>query len=500
MATIASRAERKKKFIISIVLCVLLAAAICITLFSFIQNRSSLFKDQSFARVVAEALDKKPSEITKEDLEAIKVLGIITAEDTETSDTEDTKTTVTIGYDELATLLETDTTVEDFDTSTYSENYNKSVKSADLTFELTTLDDLALFPNLTLIDVQEQKLLKNLKAIKTMTNLKHLSIGGTSVKDISAIAELTNIEYLNIQSLGIDDISVLENLTKLKSLYMSENNITDISAISGLVNLETLVLDNNYSTVAIETSDTSVADTSDDTSTVTEKIVPISLDPIKGLTALKTLSLGSMGLTDISAVSELVNLEGFYAPSNEIVDVSALEKLTKLETLDLSKNKISDISAMADLVKLTQLSLTNNEIEDISAIEKSVEIEYLYLTDNKIVDVSPIKDMTKMAYLYLSNNAIEDVSSLTNFQDGTLIVAYLTGNPVTNGATLKEKYTKAYIMYDEPEESETSGDTLADTSGTASDTSDVTSDTSTVESTADTSTTESAVESTVSEE
>ena len=493
MATIATRAQRKKSFITYVIISVLLVAAIIITVLSFNQNRSNLFEDQNFARAVAAALNKAPSEITTEDLEAITVLGIITNTNSQTNET---TTTLTLGNGDLADLLETDTTEESFDSSTYNDQYNSLAQSTDLTADFKSLDDLILFPNLTVIDVQSQELLKNLNAIKTMKNLEHLSIGNTGVKNISDIAELTNLTYINIQSLGLSDISVLSNLTNLESLYMASNKVTDLAPISNLTKLETLVIDDNYITVVSDTSETS--DVSDTSAAATETKQPISHEPIKNLTALKTLRMGSCALEDISALSGLVNLEGLYAPKNNITDISAIAGCTKIETLDLSENAIVDITALKYMANAKQLSLSTNKIADISALSALKDVEYLYLSDNEVVDVSPIKDMTKMAYLYLSNNKITDVSSLVNYTDDALKVIYITGNELTNGDTLKTKYTKAYIMFDETDESETSGDTSGTTSGDTSEAE--TSDTSASESTADESTAESVTESTTESE
>jgi internalin A len=69
--------------------------------------------------------------------------------------------------------------------------------------------------------------------------------------------------------------------------------------------------------------------------------------PIKVLTNLTHLDLGSNKISDISPLTTLTNLTDLYSLENEISDISPLTSLTNLTSLHLRENEISDIGSLA---------------------------------------------------------------------------------------------------------------------------------------------------------
>ena len=117
-------------------------------------------------------------------------------------------------------------------------------------------------------------------------------------------------------------------------------------------------------------------------------------------------------IKDISALSELTNLEKLYLGYNQISDISALSSLTNLEVMFLNSNSISDISALGSLTNLTFLSMLDNQISDISALSGLTNLEELYLNYNQISDISALRNMTYLTTLDIMNNPISDYSPI----------------------------------------------------------------------------------------
>lgn len=212
-----------------------------------------------------------------------------------------------------------------------------------------------------------------------------------------------------------------------------------------------------------------------------------SLNGLDKCTNMKFLEMALQNITNISEISDMVDLEYLCLSQNrKIEDISALQNLTKLKELDLMANIIKDISPLLNLTNLEYLHMTENPIEDLSPLRNLYNLEELwisyvkdndlsfikdldklylfwmghsnldniyYLSDrenlsavnlsyNKISDISPLMNLKKLELIYLNDNNIEDISALENLINVKRIV--MPGNnikditPLVNNAGLGE--------------------------------------------------------------
>ncbi len=138
------------------------------------------------------------------------------------------------------------------------------------------------------------------------------------------------------------------------------------------------------------------------------------LSPLANLANLEVLYLRENQIVDLSPLAKLVNLEKLYLDSNEIIDLSPLTKLLNLKKLDLSVNQIIDLSPLANLVNLTSLGLNRNQISDLSPLANLVNLTGLWLNKNQISDLSPLSSLLNLTSLDLSSSQITDLSLLSN--------------------------------------------------------------------------------------
>ena len=208
---------------------------------------------------------------------------------------------------------------------------NSEIKDIEKISELTKLEELDLTGNATIQDIIGTLNKSNL------TELKSLVLRSTGITEMPQLTKFTKLESLDISSNGIEDISLISSAKTLKKLYLTGNNIKNI-------------------------------------------------EPLKTLTNLVYLSLtGNVGISDISAVSNLEKLTAFSANlCQEISNVDALENLTELRTVWLGNNKIKDISKLSKLTKLKELKLEENEISDIGALSSLTNLTTLEIQNNKI--------------------------------------------------------------------------------------------------------------------
>tara|TARA_B100000959_G_scaffold185534_1_gene194042 strand:+ start:219 stop:848 length:630 start_codon:yes stop_codon:yes gene_type:complete len=90
----------------------------------------------------------------------------------------------------------------------------------------------------------------------------------------------------------------------------------------------------------------------------TSKITDIS--PLKGAINMESLQISINAISDLTAVAGMKNLRSLSAYSNRISDLSPLAGLTNLRSMELSGNQITDLSPLAGLKQLTSLYLRSN--------------------------------------------------------------------------------------------------------------------------------------------
>ena len=93
--------------------------------------------------------------------------------------------------------------------------------------------------------------------------------------------------------------------------------------------------------------------------------------PLKGLTNLVKLRIGSTIVSDVSPLSGLINLESLELSGSVLIsDVSPLASLKKLKELRIiNSDRLSDVSPLAALRNLEKLELQRNGISDISPLD-----------------------------------------------------------------------------------------------------------------------------------
>lgn len=139
-----------------------------------------------------------------------------------------------------------------------------------------------------------------------------------------------------------------------------------------------------------------------------------SVEPLAPLTQLQTLYLKQDGITDISPLGSLVNLEQLDVSGNyEIADITAVKDMSKLQTLDFSINSASDLTPAAGLGSLQRLNASDNQIASLPDMSAMTSLTALDLSKNQLTDVSALASLSQLEELNLSgNDGLTDVTAL----------------------------------------------------------------------------------------
>ncbi len=145
---------------------------------------------------------------------------------------------------------------------------------------------------------------------------------------------------------------------------------------------------------------------------------------------LKELNFNKNKVSDLSLLSELLNLNNLYCADNQILDLSPLTNSLTLNVLYLKDNQIMDLSPLSNLSNLTRLVCWNNQITDLSVLSNLSNLTILGCQTNKITDLSPLSNLSKLNILYCGDNQIADLNVLADLP--SLVTFFCWGNQITD--------------------------------------------------------------------
>ena len=176
-----------------------------------------------------------------------------------------------------------------------------------------------------------------------------------------------------------------------------------------------------------------------------------SLEPLSALTQLKTLKLYRDGISDISALGTLVNLEDLNLDFNySISDVSAIRNMNNLRKLSVQYSEVTDISVISNLKELKLVNFQHNKISNLPDLSELIMLEDLNLSGNNLTneDIKKISKVTSLVRLDISgNDAITDIKPLARLinleEDKTILPA---GANKTDLFAAKDVYSAFYAF------------------------------------------------------
>lgn len=117
------------------------------------------------------------------------------------------------------------------------------------------------------------------------------------------------------------------------------------------------------------------------------------------------------------------NLEDYYSQNGKagneggITTLSDVSKLPNLEVLRAAHQQITDISPVAGLKALRELDVDNNPVEDISAVKELSDLEFIALSGAKVDDLSPLEGHARLSKLVINYLPCKDYSFLKTLGD-----------------------------------------------------------------------------------
>ncbi len=221
-------------------------------------------------------------------------------------------------------------------------------------------------------------MVEDLSFLRGMTELRTLEISGSYresapvLNDLTDLSNLTKLTDLRLNA-AVASLDGLENLTALRTLQMygSGSTYTDVDALAGLTSLTVLRLPMHGGKNTFQIN--GLAGLTNLTELDMECSVE-SLEPLRGLTNLRTLSIqngyssSGKAFSSLEPLSGLTNLTELNVRGNVAGSLSALSGLTELRVLQIQQEDrdytrwedrevIRDLSPLSGLTKLSSLTV-----------------------------------------------------------------------------------------------------------------------------------------------
>jgi Leucine-rich repeat (LRR) protein len=262
---------------------------------------------------------------------------------------------------------------------------------------------------------------KDLPQLQELTHLKGVYLSSPGITDewLKIISEIPNLQWLSLlvdKNITEEGLGRIKNIKTLEALSLCGAAVNDSTLMQceKLANLNFLVL-----------KETSVTDD--------------GMENLVRLSQLHQLEIfKNRGITDVSMIGQLTNLESLKIVSNSTIDkgFNQLKDLRKLINLSIVSTPLNDdnMKFLDDLKELRELILAETQITDSGLVhlQASKNLVVLDLGHTKISDLGlkNLKSLSNLEYLDIRNTNITS-SGLEHLKYLTKLKSLNVGQNIT---------------------------------------------------------------------
>jgi len=195
-------------------------------------------------------------------------------------------------------------------------------------------DDSPLYPNLEIINLDNNYLNDKTTDIDLFKKLKELNLKNNALENLTDLQKMFSLTKLDVSRNSIKTLDGLTELKNLKELIANNCKIENYEAVLSLNNLEIINLSDNK-------------------------------------------------IRNIDSLVHLKSLKELYLDNNKIKDISALQQFKNVTHLSIANNPIKDYSVLYNLKNLKYLSVGNIDLAIIEQIKEALpQTELDYFSNN----------------------------------------------------------------------------------------------------------------------
>ena len=219
---------------------------------------------------------------------------------------------------------------------------------------------LKTFRSVKSLDMSNNRIIKDLKPISELSQLKEINITNTNINDLEHIRNLKNIEILNCSGSEVVGLSSLRYLSSLINLNLSNTKVQDLTTLGGLENITKL----NISNSQVE-----------------------DITPLETIYSLNQLDISHTLIGNLSPICELNNLSDVNISSTSVKSLEKISSLTSVQHLNIDSTSIYSLIPLSNFENMTVLQANNTNISSLKPLENKKKLKIIYC-DNSKVDIN----------------------------------------------------------------------------------------------------------------
>lgn len=261
----------------------------------------------------------------------------------------------------------------------------------------SVLDDLRYLLNQRSLEFMGESELDDLSPLSMFTELRSLTIAGSSVYDLSPIRNLTYLEYLDVSGTEVRNLEPLRYATQLKEIRLSQTRVMNISGLTRFVNL-------------------------------------------------RILDLSQTMVTEISGIESLTNLSDLDLTNTLVSNAEPISKLVNLERLALSLTRVSNLQPLSTLNKLTHLELEHCPVNDLRPLASCQSLSNIFLDHTEIMSLNDLRGLPALARVYCDNTMVNQaIAQQFLRQRPNVLVIFDSGRLLTWWETMPPVWQEVYM-------------------------------------------------------
>lgn len=279
--------------------------------------------------------------------------------------------------------------------------------------KVSSLSPIMALTKLQYLDLSKSAV-TNLAALSGLTELTELKLDGCAVTNLSVLSGLMKLTGLSLRDTAIKDtdLASLEGLTALRTLDLTGCFDITGAAVDALKeklpSCQVSASEEIYG-VRLGESVYNLTDTFVDASGQNVQ----SLEEISRFKSLQTLLLNNNPYLNLKGLGAQTSLTALELDSCGLGSIDELRTLTALTSLSLMHNDLREIEALGGMKDLRELHLSYNaNLSDLSPLSSCTGLEHLSLNGCGVWDLSALKDLKNLQTLDLENCPITDTSAL----------------------------------------------------------------------------------------
>lgn len=264
--------------------------------------------------------------------------------------------------------------------------------------KLRNPENLIHLKNIESLSLQDASLI-NLDFLYSFKKLELLNISDNKgIKDFNPIKSLIKLDALYLNDLDLDGINFLPQSKHLRVVRASNNNIENIDILATFPEIFRIVFHNNRIKKIPDFTNTSI------------EYIWMNNNNIDHLPKLPNSIIGLLvsnnRISDFLNLNSIPNVVDLRIAGNKIKNLDVLKDFEKIMYFDISGSKIQDISPIANNKKMFIFIAANNNISDIEVLSSLELLDLVSMNNNKVQDVSSLKELMFLSEIHINENPL----------------------------------------------------------------------------------------------